>query len=209
MSIERTGIERAGLEVSNLARTGLDTRNVASEDSSLENTLITDAYYLSFIGKAGTATGSGCVVANKKCYIPFYSPGAAVYNRIGIEVTTAEASVGAWLSIHNDNNGVPGTVLLDAGEVSVASTGEIEATISQSIDGFVWLAVHFESGAAHVRELTVTDDSGLWFYGTDTAASTTDVTYLSESVAYGAAVTAGTVTRETAADIPNIYLRSV
>jgi len=53
---------------------------------------------------------------------------------IGINIGTGEAGKIARLGIYTDSGGVPNALVLDAGTVSIASTGEATAVISQ------WLA---------------------------------------------------------------------
>lgn len=74
---------------------------------------------------------------------PIFLPSVTV-DRIGIEVTSAggAGSLGR-LGIYNSSStsNYPDTRLLDAGTVSVSSTGKREATISQTItQGIYWLA---------------------------------------------------------------------
>ena len=76
------------------------------------------------------------------CY-PIFLPTLTI-DRIGCEVTAA-AGAGSLgrLGIYNSSasTNYPSTLLLDAGTVSVSSTGKREATINQSItQGIYWIA---------------------------------------------------------------------
>jgi hypothetical protein len=91
-----------------------------------------------------TSWTSAATSNNRVEYVPLFVGTAFTIDRIGIEVTTANggASAAARLGIYNtDSNGNPTTVLLDAGTVSVTTTGEKLATVSQAIPAGFYLAV--------------------------------------------------------------------
>jgi hypothetical protein len=67
---------------------------------------------------------------------------AGSFTKIGVNSITAVSSDNARLGIYSNNNGVPGTLLLDAGAISLTATGDREITISQSLSpGWYWLAM--------------------------------------------------------------------
>lgn len=67
-------------------------------------------------------------------FIPVIVPDAITVDRIAVECTTAVAAQVARLGIYNaDANGLPSTLLLDAGTVSVGTTGIKTITISQAL----------------------------------------------------------------------------
>lgn len=91
------------------------------------------------------STTSSATLSISRLYLaPMYFPRTRSVDRIGINVATAGgAGSVARLGLYNadpDTN-LPTTVLLDASTVTIASTGAKEATINQSLSGFVWLAV--------------------------------------------------------------------
>ena len=92
---------------------------------------------------AGAATTSGQVGQGTLLVRPFIVPIRRSFDRIGINVLTASASGAARLGIYGPGDGRPGTLVVDAGTVSTATTGAKEITISQSLDpGIYWLAVN-------------------------------------------------------------------
>lgn len=67
-------------------------------------------------------------------FIPVIVPANMTVDRIAVEVNTAAASQVARLGIYEaDADGLPSTLLLDAGTVSVATTGVKTITISQAL----------------------------------------------------------------------------
>ena len=80
------------------------------------------------------------VTGNTIYYAPFFVRKKTTFTRIGVQVTL-QAGTSARLGIYNAANGIPTSLLLDCGTISTASTGEKEATISQSLNvGFYFLA---------------------------------------------------------------------
>lgn len=84
--------------------------------------------------------------------VPLVVPVSRAFDRIGCEVTTANASSTIRLGVYAGEGGVPGTLLLNAGTASGASTGAQEITISQTLAaGLYWLAVLQTGTAATLR----------------------------------------------------------
>jgi len=127
--------------------------------------LRTGAYYGSRQGTSGTVA----ISASKLYALPIIVARDITVDRIAIEVTGAVAA-NARLGIYNNGtNLVPGTRLLDAGEVSVATTGIKAATISQSLTkGIYWLVV-VSNGTPTLRKV----DAQTWTVIGDTAADFT------------------------------------
>ena len=63
-------------------------------------------------------------------YIPIFLPRPTTYSGIGISVQAAAGTL-ARLGIYNANAGSPSTLVLDAGTVSIATTGDKIIAISQ------------------------------------------------------------------------------
>lgn len=104
---------------------------------------IAGRYYDGSYNGANAASATISISANSMRLAPFYCHTTTTFDRIGIAVTTSGAG-NARLGIYNANtSGLPGTVLLDAGTVSVGSVAGVELTISQSLtaDTLYWLAV--------------------------------------------------------------------
>ena len=96
-------------------------------------------YYLPYLMSGGATVN--IQVANQINYVPFFVRKKTTFTRIGVNVTLS-AGTSARLGIYNVANGVPTSLLLDCGTISTASTGEKEATISQSLNvGFYYLAI--------------------------------------------------------------------
>jgi hypothetical protein len=95
--------------------------------------------------------GSGSRTLNRTQFFPIYIPQPLTVDRIGISVVLGSSQTDtARLGIYNDTDGVPSTVLLDAGTVSVSGTNDtlaqVEITISQALGvGWYWLAANVQS----------------------------------------------------------------
>jgi hypothetical protein len=104
------------------------------------------------IGGSGTATAQS---AGTLYYIPFHYPGLVI-NRIGIHVTAGSGN--AHLGMYTNNNGVPGTLLVDGGVTDVSGTGIIGATVaSMTLPDWCWGCVVFSG--------TPTVNTGVNAYG--------------------------------------------
>lgn len=83
-------------------------------------------------------------------YTPFYVTETATFDRIGVTVTTNQASTTIRLGIYADNgHGAPtGAPILDAGTVdSATAAASVEATISQQLTpGLYWIASVSQGG---------------------------------------------------------------
>jgi len=100
--------------------------------------LVSGSSYRS-LGIIGTATATN----NQTFYTPFFVPNSVTLNQLAcITSSTFSGSASVRLGIYNDNNGLPNTVLLDAGTVSPVSSSTLYGiTISQSLSqGIYWLA---------------------------------------------------------------------
>jgi len=101
---------------------------------------------------ADKPTGVYALVTNRIYGIPFPVTRKMTADRIFCDVQTAQADKNARLGIYKDNgNHHPGALVLDAGEVSLATTGIKEITISQQMEkGLHWLAIHANSTSAQI-----------------------------------------------------------
>jgi hypothetical protein len=97
-------------------------------------------YYVaaSVLPSASTAA----VSANTAYAQPIFVVGTAT--RVGIEVTTGSAGT-CRLGIYTNNNGVPGTLIVDAGAVDTTSIALVEATINLPVRDWVWLVSVFSA----------------------------------------------------------------
>lgn len=121
---------------------------------------------------------------NRTIYTPIYVPNPVTVDRIGISAVVNGATDTVRLGIYNDSDGLPSTVLLDAGTASVTGSGaalsNVEITISQALAvGWYWLAANVQasSGTNHdylggtnlmfpqlptVRFASITDNGGYY-----------------------------------------------
>jgi hypothetical protein len=79
---------------------------------------------------------------NVTYYTPIFISSSTTYDRIACRTGTFSTANTVRLGIYNDNNGVPSTLLLDAGTVSAtAANTDYLITINQTLNtGFYWLA---------------------------------------------------------------------
>jgi hypothetical protein len=94
--------------------------------------------------QAGTTTAS--VTLGQLYGVPFVVPASATYDRIACYTSSAAAG-NVRMGIYNDNAGVPGSLVLDAGAMAVGGTSNI-LTISQLLTGPAkyWLVSLFSAG---------------------------------------------------------------
>jgi hypothetical protein len=109
-----------------------------------------------YYGATYRTWGAGSRTEDTTFYTPVYVPNNVTFDRIGITVVVDGATDSARLGIYNDTDGLPSTVLLDAGTVSVTGSGQVqsnfEITISQAVTpGWYWLAANVQttSGTQH------------------------------------------------------------
>jgi hypothetical protein len=146
------------------------------------------------------------LVAATMYAMPFLVGATHSYDRISIHVTTAGAAGKlAQLGIYADSGGVPGALILDAGNVSVASTGGKEININQSLArGWYWLAC-LSDGTPILRSY-----QGSYLFGWLGHTTGVDTTYyggMTVAQAFGALpdpFTGGAVL----ASVPRILLRA-
>jgi hypothetical protein len=117
-----------------------------------EGTTNYEAWYTSPV--TGTALTTGALTANRLYAIPFIVSKRTVSDRIAINVTTAGTG-NARLGIYEDIGTYPSKLLLDAGAISIASTGIKSATISHVLmPGLKWLVV-VSNGTPTIRSFAV------------------------------------------------------
>ena len=87
---------------------------------------------------------------NTTYYTPIFINTSTAYDRLACRTGTFSAANTVRLGIYNDSNGLPSTLLLDAGTVSAAAANTTyEITISQTLNaGFYWLAFNSVSNTA-------------------------------------------------------------
>lgn len=90
-----------------------------------------------------TSTTTGVATNNRLRAVPFFVPGPVTISRIGAEVTAiGEAGSKVRLGIYADNGtGMPGQLVVDAGQIAGDSATVQELTVSAAIGpGWYWAA---------------------------------------------------------------------
>lgn len=101
--------------------------------------LVTGRYY----SAPHDTVAANAVSPNIIYFVPVYVPHRATVTKVGFTVTASGAG-NARLAIYRAKNGVPEILQVDAGTISVGTTGDKEITISQQLDsGTYYLAVNF------------------------------------------------------------------
>lgn len=165
--------------------------------------------YCSFPVSSGGQSSSAYTQATL-CFTPMMLAVGRTADRIGIEVTTAgTASVSVHrIGIWADNNGVPGTLLVDAGTVATDSTGLKEVTISQTLaaNTVYWLGVVQQGAPATTATIRVCVTFGP--HMTDSNPAFTPSGYAATSIS-GAFASNPTVTglSGNGSGAPRIFLR--
>jgi hypothetical protein len=111
---------------------------VAARAPVLHPGMRTNNYYLAATVLPSTAVAA--ISANSIYYQPISITGTV--NRIGIEITTGSAGA-ARLGLYTNNNGIPGTLILDCGTVDTTNIAIVEATIAETVlrGEWIWMAV--------------------------------------------------------------------
>ncbi len=101
--------------------------------------------YITMSLTGGAQTTQGIASANSLRAFPFYVSKTTKFDRIAIRVTTAATGTvpKLRLGIYKDNvNIYPGALLLDAGEISVNTTGVKELVVDITLkEGLYWLVL--------------------------------------------------------------------
>ena len=99
-----------------------------------------------YIGSVTPSIGQATPTQNQLQAVPFYVGNPTSFNGIGVNVQVGAASTTVRLGIYADNSGRPGALIVDAGTVSTATTGEKIASITQTLSGSIWLAAVSQVG---------------------------------------------------------------
>lgn len=108
---------------------------------------------------AGYAASSS-FTSNTIYAFPFFTAIASTWDRIGTYITYGGTGL-ARLGVYGDTGSVyPGALILDSGELTVPSSGVLQATINLSLDpGLYWLVLLSDSN------LTLSGHDGRYHYG--------------------------------------------
>lgn len=119
-----------------------DIQQAGSPDVGWERYLRSQRYHCTMLANC-TALTTLAMTAGRLIAIPFIVCGSHRFTRIAVNVTTL-STLKARLGIYNNtlNDCYPGSLLLDAGEVDVTTTGLKEIVIDQTLDtGLYWLVI--------------------------------------------------------------------
>lgn len=117
-------------------------------------------------------------------FTPLWVPVAMTVDRISINVQSGIASGTHRLGIYSSNsNGVPSSLVLDAGTVATTASGVKEITISQALTpGVYWLAAVAQTAAATVYYHPTANNGVMYPFSTTNGAFDNKVAYKQSSV---------------------------
>jgi hypothetical protein len=105
--------------------------------------------------------------ANRLYAIPYIVDYPMSFDFMSFKVTTLETNGEARLGIYNDLNGVPGSLLVDAGTVATTGTGIKTLAIDQALSpGLWWLGIVFNTVATLVINQDATTEAELYLGAT-------------------------------------------
>jgi hypothetical protein len=117
---------------------------------------------IAFGGTVAQITGQG---EARLIFTPYWAPRATPISRIAVYVWAA-GSAGSVVRVgaYNDDNGIPGTLIFDAGTISSTTAfQDREITTSQTLPaGRFWLAAVVQGGADTLATLAGTNTSNAW-----------------------------------------------
>jgi hypothetical protein len=117
-------------------------------------------------GLTGSSGSTFVPTANRVYYAAFVVGQSTTFTAIGINVTTLQAAKVARLGIYNWSGGKSTTRVLDAGTVSLGTTGVVEIAISQTLAAGVYsLAFIADSSTADVKGAQASVQVASFMYG--------------------------------------------
>jgi hypothetical protein len=128
----------------------------------------------------GGSVGGAITPTTSRVYYSAFTVGATTtFTKMGLNVLTAESGKVARLGIYNWSSGKATTRVLDAGTVSLTSTGVIEVTISQSLSAGIYaIAMISDATTASIRAASTSSTVSSIMYGmTDLNSATTTTTF--------------------------------
>lgn len=114
-------------------------------------------------------TATSVLTTGKLYAIPFFVGSTTTFTKMGIFITGGVASSHVELGVYTNTNGLPDALLLDAGQVSSATSSTF-ATITglslQLTPGWYWLAMSPSANSIGIRGFGSTSQVLLWATGT-------------------------------------------
>lgn len=155
--------------------------------NGLNNPSITTAQvYNQSFGSTTKATVAGA--ANRLYLMPFIPAVDITVSSLSIDCSTAQAGSNVRILVYSNNNGSPGTKLLESTNLSTsAPTGVKTYTVTYTfLSGAIyWVGAHWSSTST-LRGIPLANSIGL---GTPAGAGSTNYTLYSLTVAFGSAPT--------------------
>jgi hypothetical protein len=159
------------------------------------------------LASAGTQSSAFSALQDRTYFTPFYvAKDGTVFDQISVRAGTVTTSVTCRLGIYDSDGtgGKPSTLILDAGNVTMTSTGAIgTATINQSLDqGIYWLAANAQTIVPNNASANLYGNTGgneLHLFGGTAALNATPwAGYIEDATVTGAFANAGAVSRSNA-----------
>ena len=138
-----------------------------------------------YAGEALTPAASGtlAITSNTMYATPFVVRQQQLWTKIGVNVTTAAAVTYAYLGIYRMENGIPTTLVLDAGAVGLDTTGTKEITISQVLPAGMYATILLANGSSAVVKAGTLSNAAVAAVGT--SAIGTGDTIITGTATYG------------------------
>lgn len=165
----------------------IDKRVILNRFDRPGHPLRTTSWYGAQIGSGGVSSSGFTPVVDRLYFTPFYSWQRRTYDRIGVYVATLAAGANARLGIYEGNvDRVPIDLLLDAGEVSVATTGAKELTISTELAPrrLYWLAF-VSDGTPALRNYNAAEGGNLFVGRKDSGSNSAAIRQVYGPHTYG------------------------
>ena len=163
-----------------------------------------------YIRKYATTTSSITAQLNIVYYSPIFIFATGSYDRIAVRTASAFSGSGVMrLGIYNDNNGIPGTLVVDAGTISAtAANTNYEITIDQLLNaGLYWIAAVSQTNAATNSYVSVGTAGFQTNIGTTSNGTSQSIGWQSDTFVSGALGTIGEIIPNTFNNTPRVALR--
>ena len=119
------------------ANIGIDLANIALKYASPWQVKYRSGYW--YETNVTSAINTTSFTKSRLYLHPLFIQESIIIDRVGVEVTAATSSTTWRIGIYNaDSNGVPTTVVLDAGTVDTSSTGLKVITVNQTLSAGVY-----------------------------------------------------------------------
>jgi len=147
--------------------------------------------------KNGATITTSTFTQNRVYCFPLFIQESVTIDRLGVECTTLSASTTWRIGLYNsDSNGLPTTVLLDAGTVDTSTTGLKSITVSQTLAaGLYFIAGVWQGGTVSPTMRTYQVTLGNWSPVASNAQQTTN--YATEYHVDGITGSLGTISTVT------------